>query len=113
MIGKVANDETEAQDDDVYLHNVKTYEALTESAFQITILFLLLLLQGMDDVIVLVSASISFLTLIKSNASRLATVRSNTEVGILSWNFGKGCLRSMQKHFLKYIKIIISGCSFR
>ena len=39
MIGKVANDETEAQDDDVYLHNVKTYEALTESAFQITILF--------------------------------------------------------------------------
>ena len=84
--------QTEAQDDDVYLHNVKTYEALTESAFQLDILFLLLELQGMDDVFVLVSASISFLTLTKCLASRLATVRTDTEVEVLSWNFGKGCL---------------------
>ena len=89
--GNLATDETEAQDE-IYLHNVKTYEALTESAFQLDLTFWVSLFVGIDDLVILVSASISFVTLTKCLASRLAAVRSNKEVNIFSLAFGKGCL---------------------
>ena len=92
MIGYIVNDEREVQDE-IYLHNIKTFEGITESAFQLQLTNLICLIQGIDDIFILVSSSISFITLAKCLASRLASVRSNKEVEVLSWSFGKGCLR--------------------
>ena len=91
LIGYMIIDEREAQDE-MYLHNIKTFEALTESAFQLDITVMIAYAQGVNDIFVLVSASISFITLSKCLASRLAAVRRNKEVEVLSWSFGKAFL---------------------
>ena len=88
MIGYIVSDECEAQDN-VYLHNVKTYEGLTESAFQLDITFWMMYVYGIDELVVFFSATISFITMSKCLADRLATVRCNKEVEIFSWEFAK------------------------
>ena len=88
MIGYMVDNENEAVEN-VYLQNIKTYEALTESAFQLDITFWMMIMYGIEDIFILYSAIISFFTLSKCLADRLASVRSNKEVEILSWDFAK------------------------
>ena len=78
--------------DDIWLHNVKINEVLSESYPQLALNLWVIKIYGVSDPIQLVSAVLAWVGLIKIIADRYCFIRNGQDVGMASWSYLKSFL---------------------
>ena len=87
--------------DDIWLHEVKSMEVLSESYPQMALNLWVIKIYGVSDPIQLVSAVLAWVGLIKIVADRYCFIRNGQDIGMASWGFVQS--------FLDLIGPLLSG----
>ena len=78
--------------DDIWLHNVKITEVLSESLPQFALNLWVMKIYGISDPIQVMSAILAYLGFFKINADRLCFTRNGQDIGMASWSYVKSFL---------------------
>ena len=78
--------------DDIWLHNVKITEVLSESLPQFSLNLWVIKIYGISDPIQVMSAILAYLGVAKIQVDRFCFIRNDEDVGMASWNYVKSFL---------------------
>ena len=78
--------------DDIWLHNVKLYEVISESFPQLALNLWVIKIHGISDPVQLLSAVLAYLSFFKIQVDRYCSLRNSEDFGKASWSWVKSFL---------------------
>ena len=93
--------------DDIWLHNLKLVEVLSESYAQMALNLWVIKTYGMSDPIQLLSFLLAYFGLIKIHADRYCFIRNGEDFGMASWSYINSFLDLIIPYLTGFIRCLI------